>query len=253
MPRRPVLVRAELLEDRLAPHAGDLDLSFGDQGKATVPDLTSVTAMVDLPDGRIVAIGPYQSGPSNTDFGVVRLTANGDPDPTFGTNGLATIGFDVIPNGADYPAAIELRPDGGVVMAGSAATSGSATEAALAVLTRDGKPDPAFNTDGKISFPLGDGVTPSAATAVRVLADGSILVAGTGTVASGHVVAAAKLRPAGTFDTGYGTGGEATTPPDVGSDARAEISPDGGVLALTSHEVAMNSQPSIGGNSYDYT
>jgi hypothetical protein len=94
MPRRPAPFRVEALEDRLAPRAGDLDLSFGDGGKAIVLGLRRITDAVVMPDNRIVVVGPtgeesFGASPYGGDFGVVRLTANGMPDPTFGTNGLA--------------------------------------------------------------------------------------------------------------------------------------------------------------------
>src|SRR5688572_13003444 len=119
MTRRPAPFRMEALEDRLAPRAGDLDLSFGDGGKVAIPGLSAVTDAAVMPDGRVVAVGSVITN-GNTDFGVVRLTVNGTPDPTFGTNGLASLGFDLVSNGADTPAAVALRPDGGVVIVGSA-------------------------------------------------------------------------------------------------------------------------------------
>src|SRR3954453_11741511 len=116
MPRRPAPFRVEPLEDRLTPRAGDLDLSFGNQGKASVPGLNSVTDVAVMSDGRIVAVGPAGG------FRVVRLTPNGDPDPTFGTNGQTTVRFGLTSPEGSVPEAVALRPDGGVVIVGKVAT-----------------------------------------------------------------------------------------------------------------------------------
>jgi uncharacterized delta-60 repeat protein len=232
MPRRPFLVRIETLEERIAPRAGDLDLSFGNQGKAAVPGLSSINAMAVMPDGRIVLTGPDQG-----EFGVVRLSANGAPDSTFGTNGLATVAFNLLPGGTGsaLPTALAVRPDGGVVVVGSAETNSTtgATNAAVASLTPGGALDAGFAGGGQLNFPWGS-ATYSRATAVQIRPGGGVMVAGVGQATAASVVAvvgAARFRPDGSPDSTYSASGKATL--DLGFRAEAAaFDPNGAVVGL---------------------
>src|SRR3954447_26537707 len=87
MPRRPAPFRAEPLEDRLAPAAGDLDLSFGTVGTFAkeFPGTAGSWAgeIAIQPGGKIILAGRV-----NGDFAAMRLNLDGSIDPTFGTAGL---------------------------------------------------------------------------------------------------------------------------------------------------------------------
>ncbi|QEL19895.1 NHL repeat-containing protein [Limnoglobus roseus] len=153
------------LEDRLAPRAGDLDLGFGTQGVTHLTQLTSIREAVALTDGRVVAVGgvaeatifPDRSG----DFGVVRLTASGQPDPTFGIDGFTRVSFNLMTGGTGNDVAYRVAAfaDGsGYVVVGLADTpsagyfDGLTDGIAVAVLTADGRLNPKFDTDGMIAF-----------------------------------------------------------------------------------------------------
>src|SRR5947209_11542911 len=87
--------QVERLEDRTLLSAGDLDPTFGVGGKVTTPFGTSDDqgqALVKQSDGRLVIAGYTRNG-GNLDFAVARYTADGNLDPTFGTEGKVTTDF----------------------------------------------------------------------------------------------------------------------------------------------------------------
>src|SRR5947209_16372463 len=84
----------ERLESRLHLNAADLDASFGIGGKAVATYLQSndetATRMITMSDGRIVVgVDTGVSDGTTTTHGaaLMRFTADGQPDPTFGANG----------------------------------------------------------------------------------------------------------------------------------------------------------------------
>src|SRR5262245_12574324 len=85
MTRTRTALRAEPLEDRLAPAAGDLDLAFGTGGIVTLPDGQDFGALAPLPAGGLVAfLQTNSTAPASI---LVRFNADGTRDPGFGTGG----------------------------------------------------------------------------------------------------------------------------------------------------------------------
>jgi uncharacterized delta-60 repeat protein len=133
---------------------GSEDTTFGTNGRTMVKISGSSTE--DLPfalalqgNGKIVAAGfapnvvPGQS--SDSDFFVVRLQANGQPDPTFAgdAQGRKMV---VVPASKDEAAAIAVEPSGNIVVGGLAVRSGVTTSDYL--ITRlYGDPDRLFADD----------------------------------------------------------------------------------------------------------
>lgn len=131
----------------------------------------------------------------------------GGLDPTFATGGLAS--HDV---GLVSTAGVAIQSNGQSVIAGTAGASPSE----LFGLTRynaDGSLDTTFGVGGFVSTSFNG--TDDVAAAVKVLAGGQILVAGTATtftggVASGSEFAVAEYNADGSLDTSFGAGtGEA--------------------------------------------
>jgi uncharacterized delta-60 repeat protein len=101
---------------------GSADASFGNGGAVTHRTSTSTTGTGDIayaialrPDGRIYVAG--KSGSINEDFGLVRFTAAGVVDTTFGTNGTSVVDFDGLNDGAEN---VVVQPDGKIVLGGYA-------------------------------------------------------------------------------------------------------------------------------------
>jgi len=100
---------------------GRLDRSFGSRGKVLTrpgPNGGSARAVVQQRDGRIVAGGRVFDGVSHdtSAWVLVRYTAAGRLDPSFGRGGLAVGDFGT---GADWVGGLAAQPDGKIVAAGS--------------------------------------------------------------------------------------------------------------------------------------
>jgi uncharacterized delta-60 repeat protein len=113
-------------------------------------------------DGKIITAG--QPG-----FSLIRFTANGTLDISFGQQGIAT------PNISTISAILSmvLQPDGKIIAAGWE-DPGMFT---LVRLSKNGQPDQSFGKGGIVDTKIG---SVSAADAVALQLDGKIVVAGTG-------------------------------------------------------------------------
>jgi uncharacterized delta-60 repeat protein len=219
---------------------GVLDTNFGSGGTAVIGFDNGASTAVPLaatitPDGRIVVVGlEYRASTldgSDISVGgmaVVRLTANGQPDPTFGSGQMVSVPFPYGQFNQATAYSVSVAPDGRIVLAGYATVDGYktsrgpgfplfwATIPGLAVvrLLPDGKLDPTFGVGGRVLIPVPHvGFTLNQYPTVKVQADGRVLVAGAGNISDGpeagiSVGVAVRLSAAGTFDSSYGAGGQ---------------------------------------------
>lgn len=123
--------------------SGALDTTFGSGGGQVIPfDLGGTNAdaavqIVNDPQGRLVVVGFAQNASSfNTE--VVRLTAAGELDPTFGVGGKLAVATAVPPASdlGDQGTALALNADGSILV-GSLATASGGTLIGLAKLVGD--------------------------------------------------------------------------------------------------------------------
>lgn len=165
---RPVVVR-------FTPD-GALDASFGNGGVATIPvgeyacDFKGIAVQ---PDGRIVAVGTYGNGLLWWVLLVARFEADGSLDNTFGTNGVVKQNYGGVDDEAED---LALLPDGSILVAGFTVTQDYNFSALLMKFTPDGSLDASFGENGAVEEDLDDY---DYAAQVKVLADGSIAMAGT--------------------------------------------------------------------------
>lgn len=126
--------------------------------------------MAVQPDGKVVVLG--QISDNVHDFIVSRFNAALEDDLAFGDNGSKIIGFS--PASADTPVALAIGRDGKIVVAGITNNLG-----AIARLLPNGQLDDdpvvGFGDGGMVTFDLG---WPTAANAIAIDRDGSIVVAG---------------------------------------------------------------------------
>ena len=148
----------------------------------------SIRAVLDLPDGRILVGGSFDSYSGQLFAGLVCLNQNGGVDSSFPSR----IGLDQrLPNGSPSISALVRTPSGGAIVGGQFDTIGGQARASLARLLPDGSVDPQFNTtfkkgasietviaqpDGRLlvggaSFYPGD---PSPISLIRLMPDGSL-------------------------------------------------------------------------------
>jgi uncharacterized delta-60 repeat protein len=177
--------------------AGNPDPSFGSGGFVSTqfPGSASdqAAAVAIQTDGRIVVAGTTRapsSGGNGPNFGLIRYTAAGAVDPSFGNNGFVVINFSsttgVRPSIASC---IALQPDGKIVVGGT-----SQGNVAVARANADGSQDPDFDADGKVFFNIGatlSGTIPPAIStdgvnAIGIEPDGKIVAAGFTNLTSDH-------------------------------------------------------------------
>jgi uncharacterized delta-60 repeat protein len=180
---------------------GDPDLTFGTGGRVTTPfagSAESAEAVAVLADGRTLVAGTTVR--ADGDFLLVRYTAAGALDPTFGSGGKVTTDFGVT---ADTAKAMGLQNDGKIVIAGTT-TGVNGSDIALARYLPDGMLDVGFGTGGRVSTNL---LGTDEGQAVAVQADGAILVVGRRFTGSRWEVAVVRYLPTGAVDASFGTGG----------------------------------------------
>lgn len=133
--------------------------------------------------------------------GLPAAAAPGDPDLTFGTDGKTVTDLG---RPYDLGRAVEVQPDGKIVLAGWSA-EGSIANFAVVRYLPDGSLDPSFGSGGKV---VTASATPDFAHALALQADGKIVLAG-GSVSS---MVVARYNTDGSADTGFGgTGRVAVT------------------------------------------
>src|SRR5207249_3534936 len=101
--------------------------------------------------GRIVVAGESYNG-TDYDFAVVRYTASGSLDTTFGSGGKETT---PIGPSDDFGQAVAIDGSGGIVIAGTAATSGGGDAFAMVRYNPNGSVDIGFGNSGRVLTPIG--------------------------------------------------------------------------------------------------
>lgn len=203
----------EALEARAMFAAGDLDTTLGPQGVVAIPlTLTAgdsvgrCTAMATDSKGRTLLVGNMNHGKGNNDFMIVRLTAQGLPDKTFGAakNGQVLVGFEQGVKGDDRATCVAIDGKGRIIVGGDVEQL-SGTALGVVRLTPNGKVDTTFSSDGRaiVDFDAGgDGED----RAAGIVADktGRVIVVGTAqTDADSTLMAVTRLTPRGKLDASF--------------------------------------------------
>ena len=133
-------------------------------GEVTTPVIFVSSSYFDFADAVVIqpdgnnAVAGYTStlyNGTNYDFAVVRYTANGDLDATFGAGGIVTT---PIGPGDDVARAIAIQPDGKIVAAG-ASSNGVNDKFAVVRYTANGSLDATFGAGGIVTTPIGSAMT----------------------------------------------------------------------------------------------
>jgi len=222
--------------------SGALDSSFGTGGKVTTNfgsgDDVAYSAVVQS-DGKIVVAGystPTLGG--NEDFALVRYTADGALDSSFGTGGKVTT---PIGSSDDYGYSVAVQSDGKIVVAGYSYIGDA--DFALVRYTSSGALDMSFGTGGKVTTPIGDG--PDLGRSVALQSDGKIVVAGSSWIGSNYDFALVRYTADGALDKSFGTGGKVTTPIGTFHDVGRSVS------VQSDGKIIVAGYAQISGTSYD--
>jgi uncharacterized delta-60 repeat protein len=187
----------QLSDVRASP--GDLDASFGDDGKVTTRFAKPSSAWGEAiqADGKIVV-----AGETDGKFALARYNHDGSLDASFGGDGKVTTRFAA----PSWAWAAATQGSGKIVVAG--VTHFPYSRFALARYNPDGTLDTSFGGDGRVTTHFAVRSNDEArALAIR---NGKILVAGV--TAVGHsMFALARYNTDGTLDTSFGDDGKVTT------------------------------------------
>jgi uncharacterized delta-60 repeat protein len=178
--------------------SGVLDLTFGTGGKAVTsfgPGGDGASSLTIDSSNRVVMAGRAHDG-GNAGLAVVRFTANGVLDLTFGTGGAA-----VIPS-IDLATSVAIDGSGCIVVAG---TAGS--RFAVARYTGSGVLDPTFGSGGTVTTVFAaNPLAKQVVTGVVIDGTGRIVVSGSDSGGTGDF-ALARYTSTGALDTTFGDGG----------------------------------------------
>jgi uncharacterized delta-60 repeat protein len=188
---------------------GELDPGFGEGGwvDTELGAFPFAHAVALQPDGRIVVAGEGDCHLRGC-FVLVRYHEDGSLDTSFGEGGVVQTTFGQFGSAAFD---VAIQSNGRIVAAGSRFRGPDSQDDQLFAVARylpDGRLDPSFSGDGRVSFDLGYG--DDVARAVAVLPGGKILVAGLGTRGRGGTeddFALVRLRRDGTPDLTFSRDG----------------------------------------------
>jgi len=203
-----------------------LDPSFGDHGRVVGPHETFGGNSTDV---AVDSAGRVLLGTTVPEHAVLRYTASGKPDPSFGDGGAASAKVDV----GGGMRSMTLDPSGRILVAGFTSPGGGSANGWLIVrFTPDGQRDPTFGSGGVIRT-LGQ-TSFDKASDVVVDPAGRVVVVGTTFVPTTSGALATVVRrylPDGTLDPSFGGGdGEVTLP--VAHPVDTIVDPAGRIVIL---------------------
>lgn len=229
---------------RLLPD-GEPDLLFGTGGLAMLDpgladDVHVRGALLDGA-GRVVVFG--RKGTGNADIAVVRWSADGSLDPSYGNGGLVLLDLGGDPaTGIDRIEAAVLMPDDGLLLTGRCHNGTAPKALFVGRLLDDGTPDAGFGNNG-FSIDALSGPPWTEGTSVALRNNGSVLVAGSRTV-PGPVTFTRRYLANGQLDLAFGLAGELNYPIGTSASAIVGLLPiaDGGALWLAGDTGAVVGQ-----------
>lgn len=195
---------------------GKVNFGFALPGAVNESD-TAAGVAIDSQGRIVIAATASETSPeSQSVFAVARLTATGQLDANFHSNGRTTIEFDPGTGISTSTCAglVIQRNDGAIVLTGAANSSASATQnldIAVARFLPDGSPDASFGLGGKtlIAYDLEPSGT-DFAIGITQQSDGRLLLVGTSLGTPIQYGTATRLIHDGSLDPAFGAFGKKT-------------------------------------------
>ncbi|HEX5152310.1 MAG TPA: T9SS type A sorting domain-containing protein [Parafilimonas sp.] len=152
------------------------DASFSGDGKLT-KDIAGgndyAYAVAIQTDGKIVVTGASFNG-TNYDIALLRYLSDGNPDNSFGSDGIVKTSLSKTSN--DYGRSVKIQPDGKIVVAGYT-SNGSANDFIIVRYNSNGVLDNSFNSNGIVSGSF-EGTSNDFCNSIALQQDGKIVIGG---------------------------------------------------------------------------
>jgi uncharacterized delta-60 repeat protein len=195
---------------------GIIDSLFGQNGVVRTDfenhSMDAAKAIALHSDGRFIVAGYSDNFNGEDDnFALIRYWPDGSIDTSFGIDGKTTTDFN---SEFDLPNAIALQRDGKIVVAGYAYEP---AQFAIARYHPDGVLDHTFGDEGKVMISFDS--NHNTAEAVSIDSNDHILIAGVSSQEAHFDFSLARLKPDGTLDMQFGSGGKVLT--DFGTQSSA--------------------------------
>lgn len=203
---------------------GDLDTSFGGDGKVTTrfPIGAYARAVAIQPDGKIVAAGAAAGASEMGEFALARYETDGSLDTTFGVNGRVTTAISA--GGGDEARTVAIQPDGKIVAAGT-----NLRRFEVVRYDSDGSLDPTFGNGGIVRTNL----TPGRDMANDLVVQPNGRIVAVGSAGDSPVFALVRYTPDGSLDPTFGGDGTVLTEYGIwGVASAAVLQPDGRIVAV---------------------
>jgi len=168
------------------------------------------------PDGKIIVVGQTSDQSNNPiDVALVRYTAAGIPDSSFGDEGIA---FTDVADARGSPGAMALQPDGKILVTGNSNVS---DKFEIIRFNTNGSNDLTFGIRGRVLTDVSAGADQPEAIALQN--DGKIVVAGRCRIGNQGVISVVRYINDGTIDASFGSDGKILTPVGTTSFLTSEI------------------------------
>lgn len=220
---------------------GTPDPDFGTGGEATVDFFglrNRAYAVAIAPDNQILVAGETSVPAAGGDFALVRFSAAGVLDTSFGGTPDGKVTTDIAA-GVDIPRNIVIESGGTILVTGTITMNGDSSleNFGAARYTANGVIDTSLDTDGKLAIEdrsVGDALA---------LQAGKLLVAGNTVVNGDRVFAIMRLNSNGSVDSSFGTQGLTTTAFSTGDDFGRGIALQADGKILVSGQSSNQSNP----------
>jgi len=218
---------------------GTRDASFGLDGLVSTTlnhdpgflDAAYIAAVALQSDGKIVVA---DSTRTNVGFTLLRYNRNGSLDASFGKRGV--VDLNPIGGSSNTPVSLVIRPDGHILVGGSASNDGTTSSPTLviAALNPNGSADATFGVNGAVLTTLPD---PQSLLSMRLLSSGTLVAVG----GYGTAITVAHYDANGQLDSQFGTAGLVTTTPYPGGylSGPTAIAADGSFYVVDSNNDAL--------------
>jgi uncharacterized delta-60 repeat protein len=236
---------------------GTIDSTFADQGEyryfnPTASDLAYHIQVLE--DGKILGAGSHGTTNANPDLLLIKLNADGTPDASFGTDGVA---IQPIGTGQDYIFSFTINEAGQIIAGGTSHFSGSSYRKHLVCrFNTNGTLDSTFAENGV--FTWGNDETYNDIYDVEIAEDGGILACGKSVPAGTDRMSLYKILEDGSsLDSTFATNG-ALLAPFQGTAAgmivhsNGNILLTGGITTLTGSDIVVLAYDSEGAPVTDF-